>query len=83
MSTNSSKQRPPLCRPITASNAIAFYDGGYEKESSVIGENNKNDEEYEYADEQEFWEPASRETELKLQLQKVLEIPVVRQDELQ
>lgn len=77
---NRSKRRPPRRQPISATNVIAIDDGGYEIDGSLLSKDNA---EYEYADEQEFWEPASRETELKLQLEKVLEIPVVSQDELQ
>ena len=47
------------------------------------GRENGDSEEYEYADEEEFWEPASQEHELKTQLEKLLEIPVIREGSLE
>lgn len=41
------------------------------------------DDEYDYADEKEFWEPASQEKELKMQVEKLTEIPVIKRDSLQ
>ena len=35
------------------------------------------DDEYDYADEKEFWEPASQESESVMQVEKLTEIPVV------
>ena len=56
-------------------------DGGAAE--SVAKENDTGDtEEYEYAYEEEFWVPASQETELKLQLDKFLRIPVVEEEDL-
>ena len=40
-------------------------------------------DEYDYADEKEFWEPASQEKELKMQVEKLIEIPVIERDALQ
>lgn len=39
--------------------------------------------EYEYADEEEFWEPASQEQELKIQLGNILQIPIIKEEHLQ
>ena len=40
-------------------------------------------DEYEYANEVEFWEPASQEKELKMQVEKLIDVPVINRDTLQ
>ena len=40
-------------------------------------------DEYDYANEKEFWEPASQEKELKMQVEKLTEVPVINNDALQ
>ena len=40
-------------------------------------------DEYDYANEEEFWEPASQEKELKMQVEKLTEIPVINNEALQ
>ena len=40
-------------------------------------------DEYEYANEVEFWEPASQEKELKMQVEKLIDVPVINKDALQ
>ena len=40
-------------------------------------------DEYDYANEKEFWEPASQEKELKMQVEKLTEIPVINNEDLQ
>ena len=73
-------KRPPIQSPSSGGIAVVGSYGvseGYEVQIS------KNEEEYEYADEDEFWEPASMEDELKCQLERVLEIPVINQDDLE
>ena len=52
-------------------------DENYCKPGETIGD------EYDYADEKEFWEPASQEKELKMQVEKLTEIPVIKRDSLQ
>ena len=39
-------------------------------------------EEYEYANEEEFWEPASQEKELKMQVEKLTGVPVINREAL-
>ena len=62
-------------------------DDGYELDGDVDENYSKPgesfDDEYDYADEKEFWEPASQESELVMQVEKLTEIPVVKRDELQ
>ena len=40
-------------------------------------------EEYEYADQEEYWEPASQERELKLQLTKLIGTSAIKQEALE
>ena len=39
-------------------------------------------DEYDYANEKEFWEPASQEKELMMQVQKLTEIPMINNEAL-
>ena len=52
-------------------------DKNYSKPGETIGD------EYDYANEKEFWEPASQEKELKMQVEKLTEIPVINNKDLQ
>ena len=71
------EQRPPIATPA---NSETTLDNGSYAYSFVKDE--ASDGEYDYAGEEEFWEPASQERELKLQLEKVLEIPVIKGEDL-
>ena len=56
----------------------------YELDGSV-DENygkNINDEDH-YANEEDYWEPASREEELKMQVEKLTEVPVINNEALE
>ena len=55
----------------------ASVDENYCKPGETIGD------EYDYANEEEFWEPASQEKELKMQVEKLTEVPVINRDALQ
>ena len=37
----------------------------------------------EYANEEDYWEPASREEELKMQVEKLTEVPVINNEALE
>ena len=52
-------------------------DENYCKPGETIGD------EYDYANEEEFWEPASQEKELKMQVEKLTEVPVINRDALE
>ena len=58
------------------------YDDCIEKDG-LTTRNTQENEEYEYTNEEEFWEPASQEKELKMQVEKLTEIPVINSDSLQ
>ena len=56
----------------------------YELGSSVDENYGKNiDDEYHYANEEDYWEPASREEELKMQVEKLTEVPVINNEALE
>lgn len=63
--------------------------GNYETDCSLDDsirkkvEMTRNIDEYDYTDEEEFWEPASQETELKLQLDKILKLPIIQKEEME
>ena len=57
----------------------------YEMDGSVdenYCESGKNVGE-EYANEEDYWEPASREEELKMQVEKLTEVPVINNEALE
>ena len=83
--TISTAQSQPVQIPQN-SDEVAATAGGYGVSCSTDGYEVQNDDddndEHEYSDEDEYWEPASMEDELKRQLETILQIPVINRDDL-
>ena len=56
----------------------------YELGGSIDGNHGENiNDEYNYANEEDYWEPASREEELKMQVEKLTGVPVINNEALE
>ena len=84
--TNSSTQVTPNKDDIRASPILKDLSDHYELDGSVDENYSKPGEnvgdEYDYADKKEFWEPASQEKELKIQVERLTEVQVINNDAL-
>ena len=74
----------PIEIPLSGEVAVASsYSTSYRSEGYEVQNNDEDhQQEYEYADEDEFWEPASMEDELKCQLE-TLQMPIIKKEDLE